>query len=161
MEAIGKPLGNGHPVAAVVCTEELANKFANGMEYFNTFGGNPVACAAGNTVLEVIREEGLQENALQTGTLLLEGLQKLAEKHTLLGDVRGLGLFLGAVCVKDQKTKEPAAEEASRLVEDLREDGILLSTDGPFHDVVKIKPPLVFEKDDALYLLEKLAARLA
>ncbi len=158
---MGKPIGNGHPLGAVVTTPEIADSFSSGMEYFNTFGGNPVACAAGNTVLEVIREEGLQENALQTGTLLLEGLQKLAEKHTLLGDVRGLGLFLGAVCVKDQKTKEPAAEEASRLVEDLREDGILLSTDGPFHDVVKIKPPLVFEEDDALYLLEKLAARLA
>ena len=131
------------------------------MEYFNTFGGNPVACAAGNAVLEIIREEGLQENALRTGTVLLEGLQELAKKHDLLGDVRGLGLFLGAVCVKNREIKEPAAEEASQLVEDLKEDGILLSTDGPLHDVVKMKPPLVFEESDAYYVLERFEAALS
>ncbi len=157
---MGKPIGNGHPLGAVVTTPAIAASFDTGMEYFNTFGGNPVACAAGNAVLEIIQEEGLQENALRTGKILLDGLQELAERHPLFGDVRGLGLFLGAVCVQDFETKEPATEEATRLVEALREDGILLSTDGPLHDVIKIKPPLVFEEDDARYLLERLAAAL-
>ncbi len=157
---MGKPIGNGHPLGAVVTTPAIAASFDSGMEYFNTFGGNPVACAAGNAVLEIIQEESLVENALQTGKVLLDGLQGLAEEHPLFGDVRGLGLFLGVVCVQDRETKEPAAEEATRLVEALQEDGILLSTDGPLRDVIKIKPPLVFVEDDARYLLERLAAAL-
>ena len=157
---MGKPIGNGHPLGAVVTTPAIAASFDTGMEYFNTFGGNPVACAAGNAVLEIIQEEGLQENALRTGEILLDGLQELAERHPLFGDVRGLGLFLGAVCVQDFETKEPATEEATRLVEALREDGILLSTDGPLHDVIKIKPPLVFDEKDAHYLLDRLSSAL-
>ncbi|HWC97936.1 MAG TPA: aminotransferase class III-fold pyridoxal phosphate-dependent enzyme [Candidatus Sulfopaludibacter sp.] len=150
---MGKPIGNGHPMGAVVTTPEIAASFANGMEYFNTFGGNPVSCAVGITVLDVIREEGLQENARDTGEYLLAGLNDLAATEPLIGDVRGHGLFLGVELVRDRETKEPAAAEAARLVNRMKEHGILLSTDGPYHNVIKIKPPIVFNRQDADFLL--------
>jgi 4-aminobutyrate aminotransferase-like enzyme len=157
---VGKPLGNGHPLAAVITTPDIAASFHNGMEYFNTFGGNPVSCAIGNAVLDVIEEEGLQENARTTGSYLRGGLEALKEEFGVFGDVRGCGLFLGAVCVKDQETKEADAATAAALVESMRQRGVLLSTDGPLQDVIKIKPPLVFEEADAGHLLSQLRQSL-
>jgi 4-aminobutyrate aminotransferase-like enzyme len=118
------------------------------MEYFNTFGGNPVSCAAALAVLDVIRDEGLQENARATGDYLLAGLRDLATRTPLIGDVRGRGLFLGV-----ELNAEAAG--ASALVDRMKEQGILLSTDGPRHNVIKIKPPLVFDRADADVLLHQ------
>jgi 4-aminobutyrate aminotransferase-like enzyme len=153
---IGKPLGNGHPLAAVVTTPEIAASFDNGMEYFNTFGGNPVSCAVGLAVLDVIEEEGLQENALKVGAHLKEGLEELKSRHQLIGDVRGMGLFIGVELVRDRETLEPAAKQANYVIERMKEHGILLSTDGPLHNVLKIKPPIVFSTLDC----DRLVARL-
>ena len=157
---MGKPIGNGYPIGAVATTRAIADSFANGMEYFNTFGGNPVACAAGLAVLEAIREEGLQEQARATGGWLLEGLRELQGRHAIVGDVRGLGLFLGIELVRDRDTLEPAGAEASALVDRMKDAGILLSTDGPFHNVIKIKPPMVFSRADAALLLDRLDSML-
>ena len=148
---MGKPIGNGHPMGAVVTTPEIAASFANGMEYFNTFGGNPVSCAVGLAVLDIIREEGLRENARTTGEYLMAGLREL--KDPLIGDVRGRGLFIGIELVRDRGTKEPAAAEAPALVNRMKDRGVLLSTDGPYHNVIKIKPPIVFSPADADLLL--------
>ena len=158
---MGKPIANGHPMGAVVTTREIADSFANGMEYFNTFGGNPVSCAAALAVLDVIRDEGLQENARATGEYLLAGLRDLASRHPLIGDVRGRGLFLGIELVRDRATREPAAVEASDLVDRMKDLGVLLSTDGPLHNVIKIKPPLVFSRPDADLLLARLEMALS
>lgn len=155
---IGKPIGNGHPLAAVVCTQEVAEAFANGMEYFNTFGGNPVSSAIGKGVLSVIQEEGLQENALKTGNYLKEGLNKLKQKFPIIADVRGQGLFLGfELC--DSK-KNPLADQAEYLMNRMKELGILMSTDGPDHNVLKIKPPMVFSKENADELIHRLTTVL-
>ncbi|MBZ5728439.1 MAG: aminotransferase class III-fold pyridoxal phosphate-dependent enzyme [Acidobacteriia bacterium] len=153
---MGKPIGNGHPMGAVVTTPEIAASFANGMEYFNTFGGNPVSCAVGLAVLDVIRDEGLQANARDTGGYLQRGLVELAGRHALIGDVRGVGLFLGCELVRGRETREPAAEAAAEMVERMKDRGVLLSTDGPSHNVIKIKPPLVFSRADADLLLERM-----
>jgi 4-aminobutyrate aminotransferase-like enzyme/Ser/Thr protein kinase RdoA (MazF antagonist) len=150
---MGKPMGNGHPLAAVVTTPEIAASFNNGMEYFNTFGGNPVSCAIGLAVLDVINEERLQANALRVGTRLMDGVRGLMEKHALIGDVRGLGLFVGIELVLDRETLAPAASQASYIANRMKERGILLSTDGPFHNVLKIKPPLVFTEENADFLV--------
>ena len=157
---MGKPFGNGHPLAAVVTTPEIAASFHNGMEYFNTFGGNPVSSAVGLAVLDVIRDEKLQENALNVGSYLLDGLRSLQSKRRPIGDVRGLGLFIGIELVRDRHTLEPAAEEASHIVNQMKERGILLSTDGPHHNVIKIKPPLVLSSENADFLLRELDAVL-
>jgi 4-aminobutyrate aminotransferase-like enzyme/Ser/Thr protein kinase RdoA (MazF antagonist)/murein DD-endopeptidase MepM/ murein hydrolase activator NlpD len=153
---LGKPIGNGFPLGAVVTTREIADAFANGMEYFSTFGGNPVACAAGLAVLDVMREEKLQENARFAGEQLLAGLRALQQGFPLIGEVRGMGLFIGAELVRDPATREAAAEEASYIAERLRERGVLISTDGPLHNVLKIRPPLCFEAKDASRLLAAL-----
>ena len=153
---MGKPIGNGHPLAAVVTTPEIAASFNNGMEYFNTFGGNPVSCAIGLAVLDVIAEEGLQENAHLVGTHLMDGMRALMGKHALIGDVRGLGLFVGIELVLERQMLAPATEQASYIANRMRERGILLSTDGPFNNVLKIKPPLVFTEENADFLVSTL-----
>jgi 4-aminobutyrate aminotransferase-like enzyme len=158
---LGKPIGNGHPLAAVITTPEIANSFNNGMEYFNTFGGNPVSCAVGLAVLDVITEEKLQENALQVGARLQAGLKQLMSKYPLIGDVRGLGLFIGFELVLDRETLAPAAAHASYIAERMKEWGILVSTDGPLHNVLKIKPPLVFSADNADFFVSTLDKILA
>jgi 4-aminobutyrate aminotransferase-like enzyme/aminoglycoside phosphotransferase (APT) family kinase protein len=145
---MGKPIGNGHPMAAVVTTEEIAASFANGMEFFATFGGNPVSCAVGLEVLNVIRDEKLQEHALKLGRRFLDGLRAHMQKYAIVGDVRGAGLFIGVELVSDRGTLQPAADAAATLVERLKERGILLSIDGPLHNVIKIKPPMVLTADD-------------
>ena len=146
---LGKPIGNGYPLGAVVTTPEIAASFDNGMEFFSTFGGSTVSCAVGLAVLDVVQEERLQDHALRVGAALLEALRRLAARHPLVGDVRGSGLFLGVELVKDRATLEPAAAEASDVVNRMRERGILLGTDGPFHNVLKIRPPMPFTREDA------------
>ncbi len=158
---MGKPIGNGHPLGAVVTTPEIAASFNNGMEYFNTFGGNPVSCAIGMAVLDAIEEEKLQAQALEVGTHLLTGLRGLMAMHPIIGDVRGLGLFIGIELVRDRSTLAPAPQEAAYAANRMRECGILLSTDGPFHNVLKIKPPLVFNKANADFLVATLGRILA
>ena len=150
---IGKPIGNGHPLAAVITTPEIARSFDNGMEYFCTFGGNPVSMAVGLAVLDVIEEEGLRENALHVGRYLVDGFERLAQQHEAIGDVRGLGLFLGVELVTDRKTLAPATELTARVIESAKRDGILLSCEGPFHNILKIKPPIVFGEVEADLLL--------
>ena len=146
---LGKPIGNGHPMAAVITTPEIAASFDNGMEYFNTFGGNPVSCAVGLAVLDVIESEGLQQKALTVGTYLKHELERLKTKHKLIGDVRGMGLFLGVELVQDRETLEPATEIAGHVIEEMKNRCILLSTDGPLNNVLKIKPPMVFTEENA------------
>jgi 4-aminobutyrate aminotransferase-like enzyme len=153
---MGKPLGNGHPMAAVVTTRALADAFDNGMEFFSTFGGNQVSCAIGLAVLDVLRDEQLQQHALAIGARLLAGLRPLAERHEIVGDVRGSGLFLGVELVRDRATRAPAGAEASLVANRMREAGILLGTDGPHHNVVKIRPPMPFDAADADRLVETL-----
>jgi 4-aminobutyrate aminotransferase-like enzyme len=150
----GKPIGNGHPLAAVVVTNEIADAFNNGVEYFNTFGGNPVSMAAGLAVLDVIEQEEMQQHAKETGEYLLEGLRKLMKKHPVIGDVRGHGFFIGAEMVKDRNTLEPAVPEIDMIIEKVKTKGYLLSTDGPLHNVLKIKPPMPFNKQNADELLQ-------
>lgn len=146
---LGKPIGNGHPMAAVITTQEIADAFVTGMEYFNTFGGNPVSCAIGTAVLDVIEQEQLQAHALTTGAYFQEQLMLLQQRFALIGDVRGLGLFIGVELVEDRTSKTPATEQTSWLVEFFKQHHILLSTEGPFYNILKIKPPLAFNKDDA------------
>ncbi len=152
---IGKPIGNGHPVAAVVCTKEIADAFANGMEYFNTFGGNPVSCAIGLEVLRTIKEEKLQENALETGKYLKKGLISLQKKFPIIGDVRGQGLFLGFELTDGDLN--PLTDKTSYLSNRMRELGILTSIDGKDNNVIKIKPPIIFSRQNADYFISKLA----
>ena len=154
---IGKPIGNGHPLGVVVTTQAIADAFKNGMEYFNTFGGNPVSCAVGLEVLKVIKEEGLQQNAKVVGAYLKSGLRRMMDTFEIIGDVRGPGLFIGFELVKDRVTKEPATEQASYFANRMRDKGILMSTDGPFNNVLKIKPPLVFSQSNADFLLESIS----
>jgi 4-aminobutyrate aminotransferase-like enzyme/Ser/Thr protein kinase RdoA (MazF antagonist) len=146
---LGKPIGNAFPLAAVVTTPEIAASFANGMEFFSTFGGNPVACAAGLAVLDVLREENLQQNAREVGNHLKKSLEALQSKYQIIGDVRGAGLFLGIDLVNDRDTRGPAPDQAAYITNRLRDRGILTGTDGPHHNVLKLRPPLIFTKRDA------------
>jgi 4-aminobutyrate aminotransferase-like enzyme len=157
---LGKPIGNGHPIGAVVTTTEIANSFNNGMEFFSTFGGNHVSSAIGMAVLETVLDEKLQAHALKVGVGLLEQLNELQRRHNLVGDVRGSGFFLGVELVENRQTLEPASHQADRVVNDLREGGILLGTDGPFHNVLKIRPPMPFTSKDGDFLIDRLDAAL-
>ncbi len=157
---LGKPIGNGHPMSAVITTRKIADAFMNGMEYFNTFGGNPVSCAIGLAVLDVIEEEQLQQHALETGNVLLSRLRELERRHELIGDVRGEGLFIGIELVSDRQIREPDAAGADKVVELMRHRDILLSTDGPDHNVIKIKPPMTFSIEDAEWFLSEFGAVL-
>jgi 4-aminobutyrate aminotransferase-like enzyme/Ser/Thr protein kinase RdoA (MazF antagonist) len=158
---IGKPVGNGHPLAAVIVTNEIADAFNNGMEYFNTFGGNPVSMVTGLAVLEVIENEEMQKHALEVGTHLMDGLKKLMNSYPIISDVRGHGLFIGAEMVKDRITMEPAIPEIDRVIERMQQQGYLLSTDGPLHNVLKIKPPMPFSKQNADELIKCLDRALS
>ncbi len=153
---LGKPIGNGHPLGAVVTTRKIADAFANGMEYFNTFGGNPVSCVIGQEVLEIVTSEKLQQHALLTGNYLQKGLKELQEKFPIIGDVRGHGLFLGFELVSDRKAKIPAPQQAAYLANRMRQRAILMSTDGPDYNVIKVKPPMCFDQQDADFLLSQL-----
>jgi len=153
---MGKPMGNGHPLSGVVARQDLVAEFREQVKYFNTFGGNAVSCAAGMAVLDVIEEEGLMENARVVGDYVKQRLRGLQEKHDLIGDVRGRGLFFGAELVLDRVTKEPAGEETKRIVNAMREKGVLLSRIGPHDSILKMRPPMPFSQDNADQLLSTL-----
>ena len=142
---LGKPIGNGHPIGAVITTPAIAASFDNGMEFFSTFGGNTVSCAIGLAVLEVVQEEELQAHARAVGDQLLDGLRQLQQHHDLIADVRGSGFFLGVELT--------SREEAHRIVNAMRDDAILIGTDGPLHNVLKIRPPMPFSSADADHFL--------
>lgn len=153
---LGKPMANGHPMGAVVCTNEIAEAFNNGMEFFSSFGGNPVSCAIGQAVLDVIEEEQLQQNAKLVGDYYLQELRKLQQKYGCIGDVRGSGLFIGFEFVKDRLTLEPDTKLANHVKNELRNQHVLVSTDGPFDNVIKSKPPLCFSKENVDEVVGKL-----
>jgi 4-aminobutyrate aminotransferase-like enzyme len=158
---LGKPMGNGHPVAAMVAKPEVLDEFGKRVRYFNTFGGNPVSSAVGIAVLEVIEREGLVENARSVGTYLRLGLQELANRYPIIGDVRGAGLFVGVELVRDRATKEPAPQETAALVNGLRERRVLISATGRAANGLKIRPPLVFSKANADHFLSAMDETLA
>jgi|TARA_B100001996_G_scaffold14710_1_gene12245 4-aminobutyrate aminotransferase-like enzyme len=157
---MGKPIGNGHPMAAVFTTREIASSFG-GMEFFSTFGGNPVSCAIGMAVMDVIEKDDLMARARDLGSRFKSGLNSLKESHELIGDVRGRGLFLGLEMVRDLESLAPAPEEAAVFVNRMRNAGVLLSTDGVYHNVVKIKPPMVLSEKDVDDTLEKMDSSLS
>lgn len=157
---LGKPIGNGHPLGAVITTAEIARSFDNGMEFFSTFGGNTVSCAIGLAVLQEVLENDLQNHARNVGDLLLRKLKELMACFELIGDVRGSGFFIGVELVKNRHTLEPATDEADLIVNALRDQQILIGTDGPFHNVLKIRPPMVFGENDAERLVSTLEAVL-
>jgi 4-aminobutyrate aminotransferase-like enzyme len=158
---LGKPIGNGFPLGALITTEAIARSFDNGMEFFSTFGGNPIACAVGLAVLDVVRDEGLQGRALETGNHVVTALRGLMEEHALIGDVRGSGLFLGVELVRDRITREPAPFQAKYVVNRLRDLGILVGTDGPHENVLKLRPPLVLSTREADRFIAALGEVLA
>jgi 4-aminobutyrate aminotransferase-like enzyme len=143
---IGKPLGNGHPIGAVVCTKEIGESFANGMEFFNTFGGNPVSCSIGTKVLRIVKGQNLQENSKKVGNYFKKILKELSKEFDIIGDVRGQGLFLGIEFI--DQNMNPLYLETKYIVNRLKEFGILANLDGPKNNVIKIKPPLTFCKDN-------------
>ena len=145
---LGKPMGNGHPIAAVVTSKKIANNFNNGMEYFNSFGGNPVSCSIGNAVLDVIENEKLQYHAKVTGDYFIKSLNKIKIKFPkLISEIRGRGFFLGIDLIKN-KNNDPNPKLAKLIINNMRQKGILLSVDGPYHNVIKIKPPMKFNKEN-------------
>jgi 4-aminobutyrate aminotransferase-like enzyme len=143
---LGKPMGNGHPVSAVVTTQEIAESFSNGMDYFNTFGGNPVSCAIAYETIQILKEEGMREHSYEMGEYFMNRIR--AEDHPMIGDIRGRGLFLGVEIVKDKKTKEPAGDELYEVILEMKRRGILIGSDGPNNNVIKFKPPLTIQKRD-------------
>ena len=157
---VGKPMGNGHPMAGAIMQPQIVEEFGKRSRYFNTFGGNPVSCAVGLAVLDVIDNESLAQNAGKVGTYMREGLEKLAARHEIIGDVRGAGLFLGVEFVKDRKSKEPAPEETTRVVNDLRRRKVLISATGPGANILKIRPPLVFTQEHADIFLDAVGQAL-
>lgn len=146
---LGKPMGNGQPIAGVVVRPEILESFGREVRYFNTFGGNPVSCAAAQAVLDVIRDEQLQERSQHIGAFLADGIRQLAERHELIGDVRGAGLFLGVELVTDRASKSPAADQTRQVVNGMRERGVLISAAGPLENILKIRPLLAFEQEHA------------
>ena len=152
----GKPMGNGHPVSAVVVRRELVEDFGRSGDYFNTFGGNPVSCAAALAVLDVIEEEGLQQNALDVGQHIKEGLRRLASTHPCIGDVRGNGLFLALELVSDREERIPARGLARSVINGLRDRGVLTGVIGPDRNILKLRPPMVISRQDADVMLEGL-----
>jgi 4-aminobutyrate aminotransferase-like enzyme len=157
---MGKPMGNGYPVAAVAVTADAVDSFGRDMRYFNTFGGNTVAMAAAQATFDVIRDEGLMENARKVGIALRDGLIEIARRHEAIGDVRGSGLYIGAELVKDRATRQPDADKALAIVNGLRERNVLISATGYHANVLKIRPPLVFGQAHVDRLLTELEATI-
>jgi 4-aminobutyrate aminotransferase-like enzyme len=151
---MGKPMGNGHPLAATVTRSDIAAAFARDTRYFNTFGGNPVSAAAGIAVLDVLREEQLQQNALGVGQRLLSGLGRVSERHESIGDIRGTGFFIAVELVTDRKSREPATAYAASVVEALRNEGVLTNTIGRDENILKLRPPMVLAEEDADMFLD-------
>ncbi len=153
---VGKPMGNGHPIAATIASSDLIDEFSTHSQYFNTFGGNPVSCAAGLAVLDVIEQEDLQQNALITGQYLTDGLTKLAEKYDAIGDIRGSGLFKVVELVTDRESRTPAKDLAATVVNALRSRGILIGSIGLHDNILKLRPPMVFGREHADFFLDVL-----
>ena len=158
---MGKPMGNGHPLAGMVARPDILETFGKRTRYFNTFGGNPVSCAVGMAVLDVIEQEGLIANARDVGAYLQSGLRDLAQRYEIIGDVRGVGLFIGVELVTDRATRTPATDATSRLVNGLREKRVLISAAGPHANVLKMRPPLVFSRANADQFLSAMDETLA
>jgi len=161
MVILGKPMGNGHPIGAVITTSEIADAFSSGMEFFSSFGGNPVSCEAARAVLDVIENEGLQENAHKTGNYYLESLRELSRRHKTIGDVRGSGLFIGLEFTLENG--EPGTLVASKVKNRLKDEFILTGTDGPYDNVIKSKPPMCFNRqnvDRVVQTLDKVLKNL-
>lgn len=150
---IAKGIGNGCPLGAVVTTPEIARALASRI-HFNTFGGNPVSCAQGRAVLRVIEQEGLQENCLKLGGKLISGFEKLAEEHSIIGQVRGKGLMLGVELVKDRSTKEPAREACAEVFERCKDLGLLIGKGGLWGNTLRIKPPMCLNEADVNFMIE-------
>ena len=153
---LGKPMGAGHPLAAVVTTPKIAEKFSTKSDYFNTFGGNPVSTAVGKAVIEVIDNENILENVVKIGAYTRAGLEQLQEKYEVIGDVRGRGLFLSMDLVKDRSLKTPDPEAARFITNMMKDEGVLLSKHGRYDNTLKIRPPMVFNQNNADILLAAL-----
>ena len=158
---LGKPIGNGHPIGVVITTPEIAESFARGPEYFSTFGGSTLSCRIGTEVLRIVEDEGLEENARRRGGELLAGLDELRSRHEAIGDVRGMGLFVGVDLVTDRERRSPATAIAWTVINRLRERRVLIGSEGPNDNVLKIRPPLTVEADDVGMILEALDAVLS
>ena len=158
---MGKPMGNGHPLAAVVTTRAVAEAFDTGMRYFNTFGGNPFSCDIGLAVLDEVERGGLQQRAAHIGRVFLERLRGLADRHPLIGDVRGSGLYLGVELVRDRTTKEPAKAEAQLVSGRMKEEGVLVQPTGSHDNVLKVKPAMVFGTEHVDLFVQTLDAALS
>ena len=158
---LGKSIANGHPLSLVVATSEIAEEFNNGMEYFNSYGGNPVSCAIGHAVLKIIEDEDLQSRSKKVGGKLKSMLVNLQKNHDIIGDVRGMGLFIGIELIQKKGTLYPNSTDAGSIVNTMRNRGILLSVDGLDKNVIKIKPPMVFNERNASFLVENLDAVLS
>ncbi len=153
---LGKPMGAGHPIAGVISRPDVFDHFRQNVMYFNTFGGNPVSCAAGLAVLNVLQNEKLVENSATVGEYVLKGFTKLKEKYDVIGDVRGAGLFFGIDLVSDRNKKTPAPELTNQLVNTMRDKGVLMGKIGEFDNILKLRPPLPFSKDNADMLIQLL-----
>lgn len=153
---MGKPMGNGHPISGVVARADLIDAFGEWAMYFNTFGGNPVSCAAALAVLDVLEQEKLLENAVDTGAYVAGGLRKLQDKHSLIGDVRDKGLFFAVELVLDRASKKPATQETARVVNAMRRNGVLISRVGRHDNILKMRPPMPFKREHADLLLSTL-----
>jgi 4-aminobutyrate aminotransferase-like enzyme len=158
---MGKPIGDGHPLAAVVTTQAIAQAFSEKFHYFNTFGGNPVSAAAGLAVLDVVEQERILQNVHDVGLYLVDQLRSLSQQYPIIADVRGKGLFYGLEVVKEAGSLEADAGRAGEIAEAMREAGVLLSTTGPYDNVIKIRPPMVFSKENADFLVSCLDAALS
>ena len=159
--ALGKPIGNGLALSAIITAPEILASFTEKTGYFSTFGGNPVACAAGSAVLDVIEDEQLLANAMETGEYLRQGLRAVAQRHPMIGDVRGIGMIAGVELVRDRATQEPAKQETKRVINAMKEKGVLVGREGYFGNVLKIRPPMVFKHDNADFLIAALDEAVA
>jgi 4-aminobutyrate aminotransferase-like enzyme len=153
---LGKPMANGHPAGAVVTRRDLLEAFTDQIDFFSTFGGNPVSAAAALATLDILQSENLQENARATGSLLREGISTLATRHPAIGDVRGSGLMVGVDIVSDRSRRTPDADAAKQIANAMRHLGVLIGTEGPDGNVLKIRPPLPFGPEHATILLDAL-----
>ncbi|MCY1375575.1 4-aminobutyrate aminotransferase GabT [compost metagenome] len=157
---MGKPMGNGQPIAGLLATAEVLAEFGQNSRYFNTFAGNTVSCAAALAVLDTIEKEGLLQHAAMVGKILRDGIAALAERHDAIGDVRGAGMFVGVELVADRVTRAPDRELTSRVVNLMRDKGVLISACAMGHNVLKIRPPLVLTAEQAAMVVETLDAAL-
>jgi 4-aminobutyrate aminotransferase-like enzyme len=159
--ALGKPIGNGLALAAIITTPEILASFTEQTGYFSTFGGNPVACAAGGAVLDVIEDMQLLANATETGEYLRQGLRALAQRHAMIGDVRGTGMIAGVELVRDRTTQEAAKQETKQVINAMKEKGVLVGREGYLGNVLKIRPSMVFKPENADYLIAALDEAIA